>query len=63
MTLSDLGSLMVKDGSGEVAINGIRGGLTIEDGSGETGDPGGDRDSSAWRTVPARWTSRTWRDR
>lgn len=34
MTLSDLGSLMVKDGSGEVAINGIRGGVTIQDGSG-----------------------------
>ena len=35
MTLSDLGSLMVDDGSGEVMISGIRGDLTIEDGSGE----------------------------
>jgi hypothetical protein len=35
MTLSDLGSLMIKDGSGEVVINGIRGDLTIDDGSGE----------------------------
>jgi len=35
MTLSDLGSLMVDDGSGEVVISGIRGDLTLEDGSGE----------------------------
>jgi len=34
MTISDLGSLMVKDGSGEVVITGIQGALTIEDGSG-----------------------------
>lgn len=34
MTVSDLGSLMVKDGSGKVVITGIQGDLTIDDGSG-----------------------------
>jgi len=35
ISISDLGSLMLDDGSGEVVINGIRGDLTIDDGSGE----------------------------
>jgi hypothetical protein len=35
MTVSDLGSLMVKDGSGDLVISGIRGDLTVDDGSGE----------------------------
>jgi ELWxxDGT repeat protein len=35
MTLSNLGSVHVEDGSGEVVIQGIQGDLTIEDGSGE----------------------------
>jgi len=35
MTVSDLGSVRIKDGSGEVVITGIRGDLTLDDGSGE----------------------------
>jgi len=35
MTVSDLGSLTVEDGSGGVVITGIQGDLTIDDGSGE----------------------------
>ena len=35
MAISNLGSLMIEDGSGKVVISGIHGDLTINDGSGE----------------------------